>query len=79
LLISETPADKIMAFLALATTLTRLNGARSMPVVHGVEPLAEAAERNSNIDEVREVPLDVFGAGSAFVSGHHRSSVKVRD
>lgn len=33
-----------------------------MPLMHSIEPLAEASERNGNVDEVREVPLDGFGA-----------------
>jgi hypothetical protein len=68
--ISETPADKILAFFVLATTLTRLDAARSMLLMHSIKPLADASERNGNVDEVREVPLDGFGVGAAFVAGH---------
>ena len=33
---SKTPADKIMAFLALAMTLMRLDTSFAMPLIHGV-------------------------------------------
>jgi hypothetical protein len=33
---SETPADKILAFLALAAILMRLDTAFAMPLMHGV-------------------------------------------
>jgi hypothetical protein len=50
--IGKTPADKILA--SLATTLTCLDAAWPMPLMHGVEPLAETSKWDGDIDEMRE-------------------------
>jgi hypothetical protein len=41
-----------------------------MEVVHGVQPLAEAAQRDGNLDDMRELPLNGFPAGAAFIATH---------
>ena len=65
---SEIPADKILAFLMLATILMRLDTAFPMPLMYGVTSLAEASERHGDVDGVRKVPRNIFSAGAALIA-----------
>src|SRR5271169_1682516 len=44
------------------------DAAYGVKVVHGVEPLAEAAQRHRDLDDMRELPLNRFGAWTTFVA-----------
>jgi hypothetical protein len=64
------PSKMVLAVFAATAPETRFDAARSVEVVHRVEPLSEAARWHSDLDDVREFPLDGFGARAAFVTWH---------
>ena len=47
-----------------------LNAARSVPLVHGIQPSAQAAVWYKHVHEMWKVSLDSLRALSAFVAGH---------
>ena len=55
-------------------TILALNAARSVPLVHGVQPSAQAAVWYKHVHEMWKVFLDSLRALSAFVAGHHQIS-----
>ena len=59
----------MVVFVATASETGRY-AALSVESVHGVQPPAEAARRDGNLDDVRELPLSGFPAGAAFVATH---------
>lgn len=47
----------------------RLDAAGDVPIVHSIEPIAQAAKRHGDLDDVRVIPLDRFGAAAPFIAG----------
>jgi hypothetical protein len=58
--VGEAPADDISTFLATTATTVRLNATRTVPVVHAIKLLAEAAWRDDDLHNVREVAFNAF-------------------
>ena len=68
--VSKIPAQIILIVFVATTTKTCRYTALGMEVVHGVQPLAEAAQRYGNLDDMRELPLKGFPDRAAFVATH---------
>lgn len=68
--VSKAPANNAAVSIVLALAAHRFDAVPSVKFVHGVQPVAETAERHNHIHEVREIFLDGLRALSAFVAGH---------
>jgi hypothetical protein len=68
--VRKIPTQIVLIVLMAAASKTGRYAALCVESVHGVQPLAEAAGRHSNLDDVRELPLKGFPAQAAFVATH---------
>lgn len=66
--VGKIPAQIILIVLVATTTKTCRYTALGMEGVHGFKPLAEAARRHRDLDDMRELPLNGFAAGAAFIA-----------
>ncbi len=66
--VSKIPAQIVLIILVATASKTCRDVALGMEVVHGVQPLAEAARWDGDFNHMRELPLDGFPAGAAFIA-----------
>jgi hypothetical protein len=70
--LGKIPTQMVLIVLAATKSETSF-AAHGMKVMLSIEPLAKAAQRHRNLDDVREFPLNSFGAWSS------ASSARVTD
>lgn len=64
--ISEAPANEVAIILMPPASVAGLDALRTVPFVHGVQLFAKTTFRHRRFNDVREVTLDCFCAGTVY-------------
>src|SRR5476651_843336 len=62
------PPQMVLIVFAATASEARFDAAHGMKVMHGIEPIAEAALRHRNLNDLRELSRNIFGAWATFVA-----------